>query len=168
MRLSLIVAVSDNQVIGRGGGLPWQLPADLQRFRRLTMGHHVLVGRRTWESIGRPLPGRSMVVISSGRQALPRGVVLAPNLDEAIACARKSEDDEAFVAGGAAIYALALPAADRLYLTRVHAEIDGDVHWPAADLAGWREIDREEGRVDGRNALPHTFLVYDREDPAAV
>jgi dihydrofolate reductase len=162
MRVSLIVAVSDNGVIGRDGGLPWHISADLQRFRRLTMGHHLVVGRRTWESIGRPLPGRRVVVVSRGQPRLPPEVHLAGSLDAALDLARLAGDDEAFVAGGAAIYALALPRADRLYLTRIHAEVEGDVRWPASDLTGWLEVGREQGAVDDRSPLPHTFVVYER------
>lgn len=163
MTVALIVAVSDNGIIGRGGDLPWRLPADMRRFRRLTMGHHLVVGRRTWESIGRPLDGRTMVVVSRGRPPLPPGVHLARSLEAAIARARADGDDEIFVAGGAALYSLALPTADRVYLTRIHAVVDGDVRWPAEDLDGWREIERQEGVVDERNVLPHTFLTYARE-----
>lgn len=162
MRMSLIVAVSDNGVIGRGGDLPWHLPADLRRFRELTMGHHLVVGRKTWESIGRPLPGRSMIVVSRGRPSLPAEVEGADSLDAALARAREAGEDEVFVAGGAAIYALALPAADRIYLTRVHAEVDGDVLWPGTDPEAWREVSREAGVVDARSTLPHTFSVYER------
>jgi dihydrofolate reductase len=131
MRLSIIAAVADNGVIGRDNALPWRLSADLRRFKVLTLGHHLLMGRKTFESIGSVLPGRTTVVISRGRPALPPGVLLAHSIDEAVAMARASGDFEAFVAGGAEIYELALPVADRLYLTRVHTITDGDIRFPS-------------------------------------
>jgi dihydrofolate reductase len=162
MRVSLVAAVADNGVIGRDGGLPWHLPEDLARFRRLTMGHHLLVGRRTFESIGRALPGRRMVVVSSGSGALPAGVERAASLAAALARAAAAGDDEAFVAGGAALYAAALPQADRLYLTRVHGEPAGDVRFPPFAAAEWREVERDERPADERHAWPFTFLTYER------
>lgn len=162
MRISLIAAVADNGVIGCRGELPWHLASDLRRFRELTMNHHLLVGRKTFESIGRALPGRRMVVISRAQPRLPAGVVAADGLDAALRLAELTGDDEVFVAGGAEIYALALPRADRLYLTRVHASPEGDAFFPAIDFGEWRPTEREEGTVDERSPLPHTFLVYDR------
>ena len=140
MRISIIVAAAENDVIGRGNELPWRLPADLQRFKRLTMGHHLVVGRRTWDSIGRSLPGREMIVVSRSRPELPAGVRAAGSLEEALATAKAAGDDEVFIAGGAAIYALALPLADRLHLTRVRSEIEGDVRLPAIDFEHWRLV----------------------------
>jgi len=162
MRLSIIVAVADNGVIGRNNGLPWRLSADLQRFKTLTMGHHLLLGRKTFDSIGAVLPGRTMVVISRGRPRLPAGVLLASSLEEAAELARANGDDEAFIAGGAEIYALALPAADRLYLTRVHTDCEGDTRFPAWQESEWQEFSREDHPADDRNAHPYTFLVYER------
>ncbi|MCZ6507515.1 MAG: dihydrofolate reductase [Acidobacteria bacterium] len=140
MRISIIVAVATNGVIGHSNALPWNLASDLRRFKRLTMSHHLVVGRRTWESIGRALPGRRMIVISRSTPTLPVGVQATGGLDEAIALAVAAGDDELFVAGGAAIYALALPVADRLYLNRIHADIDGDVYFPELDLDDWVKV----------------------------
>ena len=164
MRISLIVAAAENGVIGRDGALPWHLPADLARFKRLTTGHHLVVGRRTWTSIGRPLPGRRIVVVSRAPEslALPEGVVAVRSLADALARARSTGDDEVFVGGGAALYAEALPIADRLYLTRVHANVGGDARLPAIDLGSWRELSREELPADERNAIATTFVVLDR------
>ena len=164
MRVALIVAMSAGGVIGRHGALPWHLPADLARFKRLTMGHHLIVGRRTWEAIGRPLPGRTMVVVSRRPEelALPAGVHAVRSLEEALALAAAAGDGEAFIAGGAAIYRLALPRADRLYLTDVHAELHGDTFFPPLDLALWREFEREEVPADERNAYATTFRVLAR------
>jgi len=162
MRLSIIVAIADNGVIGRDNDLPWRLSADLQRFKALTMGHHLLLGRKTFDSIGADLPGRTMVVISRGQPSLPAGVFLASSLEEAVELARAHGDDEAFIAGGAEIYAQALPAADRLYLTRVHADCEGDTLFPPWRESEWQEVSREDYPADARNAHPHSFLVYER------
>ena len=161
MKVSLIAAVARNGVIGREGGLPWHLPADLARFKALTMGHHLLVGRRTWESIGRPLPGRRMVVVSRGRPELPEGVAVARSLDEALALAVAAGEDEAFVGGGAALFAEALPRADRLYLTRVLADVPGDVLLPEIDETRWREVAREHHPADARHEHAFVFVTLE-------
>mgnify|MGYP001817601626 FL=1 len=163
MRVSIIVAVADNGVIGHEGDLPWRLSRDLKRFKALTMGHHLLMGRKTFDSIGTALPGRTTVVISRGQPPLRPEVRLAHSLDEAVEIARASGDDEAFIAGGAEIYAEALALADRLYLTRVQTKSTGDTLFPPWQKREWREVSREEHPADDRNAHPHTFLVYDRK-----
>lgn len=167
MRVSLIAAVADNGVIGHRGELPWHLSDDLRRFKALTMGHHLVVGRKTFESIGRALAGRRMVVVSRHAPKLPEGVTSAGGLDEALHLAERAGDDEVFVAGGAEIYRLALPRADRLYLTRVHASPEGDALFPPLDPGGWRLIERREGTTGEHSPLPHSFLVYDRRPAAA-
>ncbi len=140
-RLSLIVAVARNGVIGKDNRLPWHIPEDLKRFRALTMGHHIIMGRRTWESIGRPLPGRTSVVITRDADYTASGAQVVHSLTEAVAgCAG---DAEAFVIGGAEIYREALPHADRVYLTEVMADYPGDVSFPALGPE-WREISRHE------------------------
>lgn len=162
MRVSLIAAVSDNAVIGRDNDLPWRLPRDLKRFRKLTMGHHLLLGRRTFEAIGRPLPGRTMVVLTSGTMDLTGGGYCARSLAEALDIARRHGETEAFIAGGEQVYRQALPVVERLYLTRVHATIEGDARFPRFDMTGWREIEREFHPVSGENSVPLTFLVLER------
>ncbi len=162
MKLSIIVAVSDNGVIGRDNDLPWRLSGDLKRFKALTMGHHLLLGRKTFDSIGAVLPGRTMVVISRGQPSLPPGVHLAHSLEEAVELARSNGDDEAFVAGGAEIYSQALPVADRLYLTRVHTDSEGDTLLPAWQENEWQEVFREDHPADDRNVHPYSFFVYKR------
>ena len=162
MRLSIVAAVADNGVIGRDNDLPWRLPADLKRFKRTTMGHHLLMGRRTFESIGRPLPGRTTVVISRGRPEVPDGVLVAGSLDEAIEAARAAGDDEAFVAGGEEICRAALARADRLPLTRVRADVEGDRFFPGLDLGGWTLVSSEERPADERNAYPLEFQLWER------
>jgi dihydrofolate reductase len=162
MRLSLIAAVADNGVIGSGNDIPWRLPEDWRRFKATTIGHHLLMGRLTWESIGKPLPGRTTVVISRGRPELPAEILLAGSLEQAISIAEQAGDDEAFVAGGAGIYRLALPRAERLYLTRVHTSIEGDTHFPSWDETEWNLISEELHPEDERHAWPFTFQVFDR------
>ncbi|MFQ5930282.1 MAG: dihydrofolate reductase, partial [Acidobacteriota bacterium] len=135
MRLSIIAAVSANQVIGHNNRLPWRLPADLKRFKSLTMGHHLLVGRKTFESIGRPLPGRTTVVITHRNDYAPKGVLVAHSLNEAVKMA--SGDDEVFIAGGAQIYRQTLARADRLYLTLIHEDFEGDAYFPQFDESDW-------------------------------
>lgn len=162
MRVSIIAAVADNGVIGRGNDIPWRLPEDWRRFKRTTTGHHLIMGRRTWDSIGRALPGRTTVVISRGRPPLPEGVRLARSLEEALEVARRAGDDEAFVAGGAAIYAEALPLADRLLLTRVRTEPEGDTLFPSWDPAEWILTSEEARERDERHAFPYSFEVFER------
>lgn len=164
MRLSLIVAWADEQVIGRDNALPWRLPADLAHFKRLTMGHHLILGRKTWDSIGRPLPGRKMVVISRTSPPLPESVHLASTLEGAVDMAARAGEDEAFVAGGASIYAQALPMANRIYLTRIDAGIEGDTHFPAIDWSEWQNVDSIDHPADDKNPYPYRFEIWDRQE----
>lgn len=162
MTVSLIVAMAENRVIGRDGDLPWRLSADLKRFRELTTGHHVIMGRKTWESIGKPLPGRTNVVVSRNPSFSAEGCTVLPGLDEALDAARTAGDDEAFVIGGARVYERALPDADRLYLTRVATRVEGDAYFPPLDESKWRETAREEHPADERNDHPFAFTVLER------
>jgi len=162
MVVSLIVAVSSNGVIGRDGGLPWRLSNDLKHFKKLTMGHHLIIGRRTWDEVGKPLPGRTMVVVTRSRPFAPEGVRVANSLEEALDIAR--DDDEPFIGGGAHIYRMALEnnLVDRLYITRVHAEVDGDTFFPDINLDDWKLVSEEHHEADERNQHPFSFLVYER------
>ena len=166
MRISLIVAVAENGVIGRDGALPWRLSGDLRRFKSLTMGKPVVMGRKTWESIGRPLPGRPNIVVSRNAAFKADGAETAGGLDAALerarALAAAAGEDELFVMGGAALYAAALDGAGRVYLTEVHAAIDGDTVFPALDPAVWREISRERHPAGERDEHDHSFIVLDR------
>jgi dihydrofolate reductase len=162
MKLSIIVALADDGIIGRDNALPWHLPADLERFKHLTMGHHLIMGRKTFESVGRALPGRTMLVLSRSRPALPEGVRRVASLEEAIDTASAAGDEEAFVAGGAEIYRQALPRADRLYVTRVHARVEGDTRFPELDEGAWRIVAREVRHPDARHLHAYTFLDYVR------
>lgn len=163
--VSLIAAASENNVIGKGNALPWSLPADLDHFRQTTAGHAVIMGRKTFESIGRPLPKRRNIVISRQADYQPGGVEVVTSITDAISLVPQSE--EAFVIGGGEIYRQALPLADRVYLTRVHTDIEGDAFFPELDPAEWQEVSSRKGIVDEKNALEHSFLVFERLRPAA-
>lgn len=169
MHLAIIVAAAENGVIGRNNALPWHLPGDLQYFKRVTMGKPIVMGRKTFESIGRPLPGRTNVVISRDPEYSAEGVRVVGSLDTAL---RMAQDialidgaEELVVIGGAEIYRDALPLARRLYLTEVHAVIDGDAHLPDIDWGHWREIRRERHAAEGNNPYDYSFVVFERRDP---
>lgn len=160
MKLSLIVATDFNRLIGRGNAMPWHLPADLAHFKRVTMGRPVIMGRRTFESIGRPLPGRTNIVLSRDPAFAAEGCIVVRGLDEAIA--RAGDIDEVFVIGGAMLYEEALPRADRLYLTIVEHEFEGDAWFPDWRSEEWREVARERREPDEKNPWPMTFLTLER------
>ncbi len=162
MKISLIVAMAENRVIGRGGDLPWHLSADLKRFKKLTLGHVVIMGRKTFESIGRPLPRRRSLVLSRDPACRLPGAEIAASLEQALALA--AGEDQVFVIGGAAVFAEALPLADRLYLTLVHAEVDGDVFFPEVDLESWRLVSEQRHKADSKHAYPFSFLTYERSE----
>ncbi len=157
-RVNLVVALADNGVIGRDGGLPWHLPADLKRFREITWGHPIVMGRRTHESIGRVLPGRLNLVISRDPHCAAAGCVVVPDLEAALAAA--GAVPEVMIVGGAAVYAAALPRATRLFLTEVHARVDGDVRFPDFDRSAWRETAREPHRGEGE--YDYSFVTLER------
>jgi len=158
-RVSLIWAQDNGGVIGRAGKLPWHLPADLAWFKRQTMGKPVLMGRKTFASIGRPLPGRKNIVLT--RQALRiEGCAVVHSLEDALREA--SDAPELMVIGGAAVYALALPLARRLYVTHIHAAFPGDARIPPLARREWREIFREDHAPDPRNPHPYSFVIFER------
>ena len=163
MKLSLIAALATNNVIGRNNQVPWHLPTDLRRFKALTMGHHLIMGRRTFESVGRPLPGRVNVIITRNEDWTSEGVTIVHSLEEAVRLAANAGDEEAFIAGGAQIYELAMHRADRMHLTRVHAEVEGDTWFPEFDdVSEWHLTDAEHFDADEKNEYPFSFLTYDR------
>jgi dihydrofolate reductase len=158
--LSLIVAAAENDVIGRDNQLPWHLPDDLKRFKALTMGKPMLMGRKTFESIGKPLPGRTSIVLTRSPGWKHDGVIVVQSIDEAIQ--RAGAAAELAVIGGTEVFRATLPRADRIYLTRVHAEIDGDATMPNIDPQVWREGAREHHPADERHAYPMTFMTLER------
>ena len=166
MLVSIIAAMDRNRLIGNKNQLPWNLPADLAHFKKVTMGKPIIMGRKTFESIGRPLPGRTNVVISRDPHYSADGVKVVNSLDAAL---RLAEDialidgaEEMVVIGGAEIYREALPLARRLYLTEVHAVVDGDARLPDIDWDCWREVRRERHDAEGNNPYDYSFVVFER------
>jgi len=159
MKLTAVVAASDNDVIGRDNALPWHLPADLAYFKRVTMGKPMLMGRKTFESIGRPLPGRRNLVLSRQGFSAP-GVETVATVEEA--CERVTGAPELMVIGGAEVFRLAMPYLDHLHLTRVHTDVEGDVFLPPLAAGEWREVRREDHPADDRNAIAMSFIEMQR------
>jgi dihydrofolate reductase len=168
IRLALIVAAAENGVIGRNNALPWYLPEDLRYFKRVTMGKPIIMGRKTFASIGKPLPGRTNIVITRNPLFLAEGVKVVSSLAAALELAQHlalvDGAEEAVVIGGAEIYQAALPVADRLYLTEVHASLEGDAELPAIDWTQWREVSRERHAAQAPNQYDYSFVCYERAD----
>jgi dihydrofolate reductase len=165
MRLSLIVAASENGCIGRDGDLPWRLPEDLKRFKQVTMGKPIIMGRKTYESIGRPLPGRTNIVVTRQPGYAAPGCEVAGSLADALDAARATGTDEVFIIGGASLYADALSQADTLYLTRVHAAVEGDVYLPPVPWETFELSASEAHPADERHAHAFTFETWRRSTP---
>ena len=163
MRISILAALSSNNVIGRNNEVPWRLSTDLKRLKALSMGHHIVMGRKTFESVGRPLPGRTNLIITRQEGYAPAGVVVVHSLEEALRIAREAGEEETFILGGAEIYAQSMHVADRMYLTRVHAEVEGDTWFPDFDdVSEWHLTDAEHFEADEKNQFPFSFLTYER------
>jgi len=160
MTISIIVAASENNVIGAAGDLPWRLSDDLRRFKTITMGKPIVMGRKTWDSIGRPLPGRQNIVITRQAEFAAAGCDVVASKEEAIAIAGRA--GEVMVIGGSQVYELFLPDTERLYLTRVHAEVEGDAFFPVISSLEWRLVSDESRPADDRNAFDYSFQVYER------
>lgn len=165
MRVSMIWAMARNRVIGRGEGLPWHLPKDLAFFKSVTLGKPVIMGRRTFETLDQPLPGRANIVLTRSGQDYP-GASAAPDLEGALNLAEQQCErdgkNECFIAGGADIYALAAPLADRLYATLIDAELEGDTFFPPFDFSGYRVLSTEDHPADAEHAYPFTVRILDR------
>lgn len=164
--LCLVVAAAENGVIGRSGKLPWHIPSDLKTFKQLTLGRPVVMGRRTFASIGRPLPGRDNIVVTRDRTFAPAEVLVATSVQEALQRARERASvlgvDEIMVIGGADIYAQTLPHADRIYLTRVHAQPDGDARFADPDPSTWQCTSKMPIIGEAKDEFPCTLMVYER------
>jgi dihydrofolate reductase len=173
VKISIIAAIATNGVIGRNGRLPWHLGTDLKRFKRLTMGHTIIMGRKTWESIGRPLPGRKTVVVThqSEYRVADENVRIAASFDEALRIAEAAGDEEAFIVGGAEIYRQALPRANRLYFTEVAADVEGDAYFPmnfdTFDWDAWVHLETEAHEADSQNDHAFVFVTLERCEPTA-
>lgn len=161
MIISIIVAASENNVIGNRGELPWRLSDDLQRFKATTMGKPIVMGRKTWESIGRPLPGRQNIVITRTAGYEAPGCVVVESPDKAVVAA--GDAPEIMIIGGSQVYELFLPRADRLYLTRVHAEVDGDAFFSNDEDSTWSLVDDERHTADENNEFDFSFQLYERD-----
>jgi len=165
MRLSLIVAASENGCIGRDGDLPWRLPEDLKRFKQVTLGKPIIMGRKTWESFPkRPLPGRTNIIVTRQASYVAPDAVVAPSLDAALDVARRENPDEIMIIGGAQLYAQALGLVTRIYLTQVAITVEGDAFFPAFDRSAWRE--RVEGVYPSSAMQPigYSFIILERKD----
>jgi dihydrofolate reductase len=158
MKLSLIVAVAENGVIGHNNQLIWHLPNDLKQFKRLTTGHCIIMGRKTFESIGKPLPNRTSIIISRNSDFQIEGCITVDSLENAISAAKKIEQEEAFIIGGAEIYRLALPIIDKIYLTEVHHAYEGDTFFPEIDKTIWQETHREDFEIDEKHSVKYSFV----------
>jgi dihydrofolate reductase len=158
--LSLIVAMAQNRTIGVNNTLPWRCPEDLKHFKALTMGHHMIMGRKTFDSIGKPLPGRTTVIVTRNAGLQVAGCLVAHSLNDAITACK--DDDEIFIVGGAELYAQALPLVDTLYITEIQQEVDGDAHFPEFDRSAWLEIAREVRSQTEPQPLHYHFVTYRR------
>lgn len=166
VKVSLIVAAATNNTIGKDNDMPWKISSDLKYFKKVTMNKPVIMGRKTFESIGKPLPGRANIVITRDTTFTQEGVITAHSIEMALDVARGMADvkkeKEIMIIGGAQIYALTLPIADRLYLTRIHADIEGDAHFPELDEKEWLEYSREDHEKGEKDSHDHSFIVLDR------
>lgn len=159
MSISFILAMGKNRVIGLNNALPWRLPADLAYVKKTTMGHSILMGRKTYESIGRPLPGRTNVIFTRNSDYQAEGCDIVHSVEEAV---NKYGGQEIFVIGGAEIYRLFMPLVDRMYITEIEHEFAGDTFFPEVDLAQWREVSRQQGIRDEKNDYEYYFVLYER------
>ncbi|WP_102263314.1 dihydrofolate reductase [Mesobacillus jeotgali] len=161
--ISLIWAMDENRVIGYHNQLPWRLPEDLKFFKRVTMGHPIAMGRKTYESIGKPLPGRENIVITRDEDYGPEGCTVIHSIEEMLAYAAENKSEEIFVIGGAEIFKEVLHHADKLYLTMIHHQFEGDTFFPVFDIDKWELESREIGLKDEKNPYDYEFLIYKRK-----
>ncbi|MBZ0218355.1 MAG: dihydrofolate reductase [Fimbriimonadaceae bacterium] len=164
--ISIVVAVAENGVIGQGGDMPWRLSSDLKRFRAITLGKPIIMGRKTFDSIGKPLDGRDNIVVTRQKDFAPAGIHVVSNLDDALKlggeCAAKNNVAEIVVIGGGEIYAQALPKARRIHLTEVHAALDGDTHFPVLPATEWREVSRQAVPRGEKDSADTSYVILER------
>jgi dihydrofolate reductase len=160
--ISHIVAMDQNRVIGKDNRLPWHLPADLAYFKKVTMGHAIIMGRKTFESIGRPLPGRENVIVTRNQSFQAEGCTVIHSIEEVCQFAAK-RNDEVFVIGGAELFRVTLPFAERLYVTKIEANFPGDTFYPAFDESEWQLVSYTKGKKDEKNPYDYAFIVYERK-----
>ena len=161
--LKILVAFDENRVIGKNNALIWHLPADLKRFKALTTGHVIIMGRKTFESIGRPLPNRTTIVISRQHDLQIDGVILAHSVEEAILKAKSLTREDIYIVGGAEIYALSLPVADQILVTQLHDIFEGDAFFPEISPEMWDVTEKERGVTDEQNAYQYSYITYSRK-----
>ncbi len=162
MKISAIVATANNLVIGKDNQIPWYLPADLRYFKKTTLNHHILMGRNCYESIGRPLPKRTNIIITRNPYFIASGCIIAHSIEEALQVALKNGEEEAFIIGGAQIYQQSIDYWDRLYLTEVALDVPGDVFFPSIDWQQWKEVSAQAHLPDEKNKHPYIFKVFER------
>jgi dihydrofolate reductase len=167
MKIVLIAAFAQNRVVGINNALPWHLPEDLKYFKRTTSGKAIIMGRKTYDSIGRPLPNRTNIVITRNSEFKADGVQVVSSLKAAIELAKEvnfiNGVDEVMIIGGASIYQESLPVAERLYLTHVHANVEGDAYFPEVDFSQWQESSRDDYSASDKNPYDYSFVVYDKK-----
>ncbi len=163
MIVSAIVAVAKKKVMGRAGDIPWYLPADLKYFKKVTLDHHIIMGRKTYESIGRPLPKRTNVILTRQPFYIVSNCLMAQDIEEALSIAYDNGEEEAFIIGGGEIYKLSMPYWDKLYLTEVDLEVEGDTFFPELDMDEWELKSEEKHLPDDKNEHSYTFKVFERK-----
>lgn len=165
--LSAIAAMAENRVIGLDNRMPWHMPADLKHFKTVTSGHPVLMGRKTFESIGKPLPNRANIILTRDKQFSAQDCIVVSHPDAALSMAQELDQEEVFVIGGAEIYRALLPRVDRIYLTIIHHQFAGDAYFPELNPAEWREVSREKHLADEKNAYDYSFIIFERSQDTA-
>lgn len=161
--ISFILAMDENRVIGKDNQLPWYLPEDLKYFRRVTMGNPIVMGRKTFDSIGKPLPGRENIILTRNQDYACDGCTVFYHIDDFLTACREHPDKEYFVIGGAEIFNVLLPNVDRLYITQIHHQFDGDTYFTTLEMNDWELVSREQGIKDEKNPYDYEFLKYDRK-----
>ena len=165
MIVSAIVAMAQNRVIGKGNQIPWYLPADLKYFKRTTLNHHIIMGRKCFQSIGKPLPKRTNIVITRNPFFTATNCLIVPSVEDGLNVAYDNKEEEAFIIGGGQIYEISKRFWDRLYITEVGAAVEGDVFFPEIELSEWNLLSNEAHPADDRNEYNYTFKLYERKPP---
>ncbi len=162
MIVSAIVATAKNNVIGKDNNIPWYLPDDLKYFKAKTLNHHIIMGRKSYESIGHPLPKRTNIIVTRNLFFTVSNCLVVHTVEEGLAIAQENDEEEVFIIGGAQIYNLSLPYLDRLYITEIDLEVDGDVFFPQLDMYEWKLVSEDPRKANGKNEHDYTFKIYDR------
>ena len=163
MIVNMIVATSTNNVIGKDGQLPWHMPHDMQYFKDKTRGYYVIMGRKTYQALGKPLKNRTNIVLTRNENFNPQGCVVLHDIQKAIIYAFQNDQKEAYIIGGSSIYEQALPFTDRIFLTRIHESFEGEDHFPELNMDEWRELEREDYKADENNPHDYSFITYVRK-----